>query len=239
VTHWDADATLDLVVNDIWGKPTAYLHKNRTEDYVEYVAQPKPLLIADTVSSVKPQWVWWNPQPDELVTQWRTTPCVLDWNTDGLNDLVMLDHEGYLAFFPREKRGEELVLLPPQRLFKIEGPCEFDQRHQPVGDKRDGLLRLNANRAGASGRRKLHFVDWDGDGRLDLLVNSVNVNWLRNVRTDEGFTWFRDEGPLDDRVLAGHDTSPTTVDWDQNGIPDLLVGAEDGYLYYKRNPRAE
>ena len=135
--------------------------------------------------------------------------------------------------------ARELVLLPPKRVFKIEGPCEFDSRHRPVGDKRDGLLRLNANRAGASGRRKLCFADWDGDGRVDLLVNSVNVNWLRNVRTDdEGFTWFKDMGQLDDRVLAGHTTSPTVVDWDKNGIPDLLVGAEDGRLYYKRNPRA-
>jgi len=40
-------------------------------------------------------------------------------------------------------------------------------------------------------------------------------------------------------VLAGHTTSPTTVDWDRNGIPDLLVGAEDGFLYYMRNPHAD
>ena len=51
--------------------------------------------------------------------------------------------------------------------------------------------------------------------------------------------WFKDEGLMDSRVLAGHTTSPTTVDWDRNGIPDLLVGAEDGRLYYMRNPRAE
>jgi len=29
------------------------------------------------------------------------------------------------------------------------------------------------------------------------------------------------------------------VDWDQNGIPDLLIGGEDGVLYYKRNPRGQ
>jgi FG-GAP-like repeat len=243
VANWDHHGTVDLIVNDIWGRvrwrQSLEATPFQTFSLAWSDALELPMRVAwDDVPS-KPAWTWWSPEPGELVTQWRTTPCVLDWNNDGLNDLVMLDHEGYLAFFEREKRGEELVLLPPKRIFKIEGPCEFDSRHRPVGDKRDGLLRLNANRAGGSGRRKLHFVDWDGDGRLDLLVNSVNVNWLRNVRTDEeGFTWFHDEGPLDDLVLAGHTTSPTTVDWDGNGIPDLLVGAEDGHLYYKANPRA-
>jgi hypothetical protein len=258
VADWNADGKADVIVNDIWGRivvhvtdgihegggtahggtPERPFHLRSSWKYF-VVSEVVPVTVAWPDQPAKPAWTWWTPKVGELATQWRTTPCVLDWNGDGLNDLVMLDHEGYLAYFQREKRGDELVLLPPQRLFKIDGPCEFDQRHKPVGDNRDGLLRLNANRAGASGRRKLCFADWDGDGRLDLLVNSVNVNWLRNVRTDdEGFTWLHDEGPLDDRVLAGHTTSPTVVDWDQNGIPDLLVGAEDGHLYYKRNPRA-
>ena len=47
----------------------------------------------------------------------------------------------------------------------------------------------------------------------------------------------RTRGPLDATVLAGHTTSPTVVDWDRDGVPDLLVGAEDGYFYYKKNPR--
>ena len=38
----------------------------------------------------KPSWNWWDPQANELVTQWRTTPFMNDWNKDGLNDLVML-----------------------------------------------------------------------------------------------------------------------------------------------------
>ncbi|MBV5343651.1 hypothetical protein JZU68_08635, partial [bacterium] len=31
----------------------------------------------------KPKWNWWNPGIDELATQWRTTPCAIDWNKDG------------------------------------------------------------------------------------------------------------------------------------------------------------
>jgi hypothetical protein len=35
-------------------------------------------------------------------------------------------------------------------------------------------------------------------------------------------------------ILAGHTTSPTFVDWDKDGEMDLLLGAEDGHLYYLR-----
>lgn len=251
---WNGDDHIDVVVNTIWGNVSWHA---RMEDGDLLFAQT--VRLDPSADPIKPRWVWWSPEHHQLTTQWRTTPCAVDWNDDGLTDLVMLDHEGYLAFYERSRaKGQKrsagdknaldplpsaldpLPLLPPQRIFKITGPCEFDGKHQPVGDKRDGLLRLNAGWAGKSGRRKLHIVDWDGDGRRDLLVNSVNVNWLRNVRIDdEGFVWFEDQGPLDTRVLAGHDTAPTTVDWDKNGIPDLLVGAEDGRLYYKRNIRAD
>ena len=234
VADWNHDGMLDLVSNGIWGKVTWH---QRTPD--GELQMEEAVKLSSEPRWEKPEWNWWSPVEGELVTQWRTTPCVIDWNEDGLNDLVMLDHEGYLAFYERTKQDDELVLQSPQRIFKMEGPCEFDGKHNPMGDETDGLLRLNAKRAGGSGRRKLCFADWDGDGRIDLLVNSLNVNWLRNVRTDdEGFTWFKDMGQLDERVLAGHTTSPTVVDWDKNGIPDLLVGAEDGFLYYKQNPRA-
>jgi hypothetical protein len=83
----------------------------------------------------------------------------------------------------------------------------------------------------------LCVADWDGDGKPDLLVNSSNVNFLKNVSTKPGEFVFRDTGALDTRVLAGHDTSPTVVHWNSDGIPDLLVGAEDGHLYFLRNPR--
>jgi hypothetical protein len=97
-------------------------------------------------------------------------------------------------------------------------------------------LRLNDKSAGGSGRRKLCFADWDRDGRIDLLVNSRNADFLRNVASGNGKTTLKNLGQVDGRRLAGHTTSPTTVDWDGNGVPDLLLGGEDGYLYYMKNP---
>jgi hypothetical protein len=46
-------------------------------------------------------------------------------------------------------------------------------------------------------------------------------------------------GPLDSRPISGHSSSPDVVDWNADGIPDLLVGAEDGYFYYMQNPRRQ
>ena len=79
------------------------------------------------------------------------------------------------------------------------------------------------------------FEDLDGDGRRDLLVNSSNVDLLRNVGGKRGFVALENQGPMAERKLAGHTTSPTTVDWDGNGVRDLLIGAEDGFLYVQRS----
>jgi hypothetical protein len=78
-------------------------------------------------------------------------------------------------------------------------------------------------------------VDWDRDGLPDILVNSLNVTFLKNKGIKNGLTILEDMGPLTNDRLAGHSTSPTIVDWDKNGIPDLLIGAEDGHFYYLKN----
>lgn len=98
---------------------------------------------------------------------------------------------------------------------------------------------MNDGSAGKSGRRKFCFADWDLDGQLDLMVNSQNINFLRNISADNNAHVFSDQGMVSERILAGHTTSPTIVDFNKDGIPDLLVGAEDGFFYYMKNPHSK
>lgn len=104
-------------------------------------------------------------------------------------------------------------------------------------DSLPGLLQLNTQKYGGSGRLKLSFADWDGDGKKDLFINSINVTWLQNMGEKDGKVYLSDQGTISDKRLAGHSTSPTMVDWNNDQIPDLLVGAEDGFFYYMENPR--
>jgi len=214
VADWNMDGLPDIILNSIVGR-IIWLQNigSRTEPLL---TDPQPVKVDWPGTPPKPKWNWWEPKSEELVVQWRTRPIIIDLNEDGLNDLVVIDHEGYLSYFQRKMSDERLILMPGQRIFR-------DDKNKP--------LQLNSKKAGGSGRRKIDLVDWDQDGDLDLLINSVNTALYRNVGSQGEFV-FQNEGDLTSVVLGGHSTSPTTVDWNGDGIRDLLIGAEDGFFYY-------
>lgn len=214
---WDHDGLPDILANSIWGK--IHWYRNIGSRTRPELASAAPIIVEWPAGTKlpKPAWNWWNPKADELVTQWRTTPAVADLNSDGLNDLVMLDHEGWLCFWSRERRGEQLILKPGLRVL-----C--DDKGEP--------LRLNPGSGGRSGRRKLHLADWDGDGKLDLLLNGTNAEFWRQIESKDGVWKFLRVSDVSSTKIDAHDTSPTTVDFNADGHRDLVIGAEDGRFYF-------
>ncbi len=161
------------------------------------------------VSEPYPRWYWWATRTSGALTQWRTTPVAIDFDADGKLDLVALDQEGYLTLRPAGKQAKRIFV---------------DEDNTP--------LCLNSRSCGSSGRIKLAVVDWDGDARLDVLVNSENATWYRNCENRDGKIVLKKIGNLARRNVAGHTSSPAVCDFNQDGQPDLLVGAENGRLYH-------
>ena len=91
-------------------------------------------------------------------------------------------------------------------------------------DEDNEAIRLNSGTCGRSGRMKLAVVDWDGDSRLDLLVNSENATWYRNCETRDGKVVLKKVGNLARRNVAGHTSSPAVCDFDKDGKDELLAG---------------
>jgi hypothetical protein len=221
IADWDGDGLPDILMNSILGKASWF--KNVGTRTAPKLAEARAIEVEWEGAQPVLAFGWMRPVGKELLTQWRTTPFAVDWNRDGLTDLVMLDQEGYLAFFERARRDGKLVLLAPKRA---------------LVDEKDEPLLLSKGLAGKSGRRKICVVDWDGDGRLDILLNSSSANFLRQVESREGKWRFKDMGPLVRQNIEGHDVSPTVVDFNGDGVPDFLGGAEDGRFYYLKNPRS-
>jgi hypothetical protein len=220
IADWDGDGLPDIIFNSILGK-VEWL-KNIGTRKSPRLSPPQPIKVLWEGDTPKPAWNWWNPDGKQLVTQWRTTPVVFDLNKDSLPDLCMLDTEGYLAFFERRMKDGKRILLSPKRVF-----C--DTQGKP--------LRLNDRTAGASGRRKIALVDWNGDGITDILLNSSNADLYIGMGKKDGNWLFEKKGTLAKQNIEGHDVSPTTVDFDGDGIADFLGGAEDGRFYLMKNPR--
>jgi hypothetical protein len=215
VADWDLDGKPDILVNDIWGDVVWY--RNTGTRTRPELAPAAPVEVEWPGAPPKPDWVWWTPKPKQLVTQWRTTPKVVDWDGDGLPDLVMLNHQGYLCLYRRARVDGQLRLLPPERIFLTDT---------------GRFLLLAPGRAGASGRRKIELADWDGDGDLDLIADSDDGPiWYENIGS-QAKPVMKLRGLLVKARLAGHNPTPNVADWNGDGKLDVLVGAEDGFFYF-------
>lgn len=221
VGDWDGDGFLDVMTNDINGDVLVYRGKSASGGVDLHCAEH----VEVEWNGRQPQarWEWRGDPGKALRAPWRTTAEMIDWNGDGLPDLVCSDHEGYLCLYARAMKDGKRVVLPPARVF-----C--DSNGKPI--------RLNARSEGASGRRRFCFCDWNGDGLLDMIRDGHNGTLYIQTEAKDGVWCFRGWNSVGGKHLAGHTCAPCRVDFNGDGIDDYVGAAEDGLFYYLENPRS-
>ena len=212
VADWDGDGDLDLLLG--W--------QGATVSYYENVgSRTKPQLAAGVEVRREGKLVFAGA---------RSRPAAVDFDGDGLLDLIAPDIEGYLVLHRRRRDSGRLVLNKPVRLSLENGNAIFVSGH--TGDQNDGSYgqRLNA-------RIKLSVFDWDADGDLDLAVGNRGhgLRLFENVgsRSKPLFRLTGSPGFLTNHP-GGHYRMAEPCDFDGDGRFEVITGADFGPVFYFR-----
>jgi hypothetical protein len=184
---------------------------------------------------------------------------LVDLDGDGIPDLLSGSWPGEIFFFRgrgqgrfdapvklKDKSGKTINVGGGRRdsgdMILVAGDAQFEQTEKGTVIVYEGQ-RIEVppgKQAGITGTASaVHAVDWDGDGKLDLLVGDVggNVYLVHNEGTPKRYA-FGKERQLQaggKPLRVGGDAGPFAADWDGDGKLDLLVGAGDGSVWFFRN----
>jgi hypothetical protein len=204
VVYWDMDARKDLLIGLADGT-VAIFGNMGTDDNPTFIPGVR-------VQVTSPGF--------DLDVGNRATPTFLDWNSDGMTDLVVGALDGRIHLYINCGCGGA---VPPKFYFT-----------DPIGDF---ALEDGWDLTVPSARSSPAVLDLDGDGRKDLLTGNTEGELLlyRNVGTDanpefSGYSLVESNGvPIN---LAGSPRSrPFVCDWTGDGYLDVLIGAGDGKIH--------
>jgi hypothetical protein len=201
LVDWDLDGDLDIVAGNNANR-LAYFENVGTRQKPRYAPMRK--LVHDGGEHFS----------------FRAQPAPVDWNGDGLPDLVAGSSTG------RDRNdGKDIAVCLYLRYRAADGSLKL---HEGVPFR---LTDGSELRTPIPYHHGFAVVDWDGDGRLDLFSNEKSqVVLYRNL----GKTFERQVMKLYGKPLtvSHHETSVRAVDWDKDGKLDLVLGGESGWVYF-------
>jgi hypothetical protein len=145
---------------------------------------------------------------------------VLDWNQDGLLDLLIVGSGGGLYIRLQQKSEKAPV---------------FAELNQVLRDKKGKPMVIPGHHPATA------LFDWDGDGRDDLVTTT-------SAGGKSGLAWFRNTGtakapayePLQ-VLVEGFTESVTGIDFydvDGDGVADLVIGDYKGEILWQKRTKA-
>jgi hypothetical protein len=151
-----------------------------------------------------------------------SVPSCADWDADGVRDLIVGEGGGgYADGRVRIYRNVGSAAAPSFAGY-VYAMADGDTLVWPAG----GCLGLFPR-----------VVQWDADGRKDLLIGTADgtVRIYRNVGSDadplfDAGTFVQAGVAQPENIDVGIRATPVWVDWNLDGRYDLLIGAVDGLL---------
>jgi hypothetical protein len=208
VCDFDADGKNDLLVGD-GQNGYVYFYRN-----INPVTNAAPLLAEAVRLQVG---------TNALKVAARATPYVCDWDGDGLQDLLCGDINGYVWFFKNTNTAQAPIFAPGVMI------------------QAGGTNLCLAGSLGGVGRSVVRVFDWDGDGLKDLVCSSDGgVYWCRNTNNNSNPIL---QAPVPICAPTTNGLVPIVtmvansrmridlVDWNGDGVMDLLLGDHSGNVY--------
>lgn len=210
----DGDGLPDLITGHIAENKPAFNWHN----------EPSLYFFKNTGTRQKPIWTpadfgfpkHWTDYPPDV-----TIPRVVDWDGDGLPDIIM---SGRCEIYFFKNVGT-----------KTQPKFEYRQRfNMPYGPL---LVSYNFNAISPC------IADLNGDGLPDLVRGGSGSSQWASMVPGTTPPEFKDEGvlsvggkPIYHEYKPGDDTSfPFLYDWTKHGLLDLILGDGYGYVWYYKN----
>ena len=245
---WDGDGVNDMVIGGGYGWPRIVINKgsNQRPVWTEpevILSEGKPIrILRDEILFSKH---WHN--------MGYTYPVFVDWDGDGLPDLMMPNETNRIVWY-QNIGTVEAPRFGPRRFLEVDGFPDSEVLRKETGRKSSDKSQPNSPypydesspffwRSGAA------FADWNGDGLMDFIGHDETrkATLFSQYKDEDGKLRLKkgehvrlvDGREIDDSIVGRtkHWTeSFRAVDWDGNGLLDLVYNcAGTGKIYLLRN----
>ena len=160
---------------------------------------------------------------------------LVDMNADGHKDILV----GSFSGVPQLILGNKDGYGQPESILDATGETVLIQAFWNADESKWD----ETDRAGSEGHcTSVAAVDWDHDGDLDLLLGDYYGGRLF-VRMNEGTASEARFAKVNQPVMSGGEpvvikdglSAPRVVDWDGDGLFDILCGGSKGGVFLYRN----